>query len=32
MFGAGWGMAKEKRYSCDGHLSFDASAGKNDNN
>ena len=32
MFGTGWGMAKEKRYSCDGNLSFDASAGKNDNN
>ena len=32
MFGTGWGMAKEKRYSCDGNLSFDTSAGKNDNN
>ena len=28
MFGTGWGMAKEKRYSCDGNLSFDTSAGK----
>ena len=32
MFETGWGMAKEKRYSCDGNLSFDASTGKNDNN
>ena len=32
MFGTGWGMAKEKRYTCDGNLSFDTSAGKNDNN
>ena len=28
MFGTGWGMAKEKRFSCDGKLSLDTIAGE----
>ena len=31
MFRTGWGIAKKKRYSYDGNLSFATSAGKNDN-